>query len=268
MEYIDQLDRKINLGSTPKRIVSIVPSQTELLHNLGLDMEVIATTKFCVHPQSWFRNKTRIGGTKNLNIEKILSLNPDLIIANKEENDQQQIDELEKTTPIWISDIHNLGDALKMIDSIGILINKKANATKLIAEIKVAFEKLKQKVETNTPKSVLYLIWHNPYMTVGADTFVSDMLTSCGLVNCIKEDRYPNIDIEQIKDLNPDYIFLSSEPFPFKQKHIEELQKELPFTKIEMVNGEMFSWYGNRLKISPLYFAELMVKLNGVGVSL
>lgn len=263
MEYRDQLDRIVNLDSTPKRIVSIVPSQTELLHNLGLDMEVIATTKFCVHPQSWFRNKTRIGGTKNLNIEKILSLNPDLIIANKEENDQAQIEELAKKVPVWVSDIETLEQALQMIEKVGVLVNKKANALKLIAEIKLTFEKLSKLVKAGNPTSVIYLIWHNPYMTVGPDTFVSEMLGACGFQNQVKEPRYPNIDIEEIKDLNPDYIFLSSEPFPFKQKHIDELQKELPMAKIVMVNGEMFSWYGNRLKIAPSYFAELINKLRG-----
>ncbi len=263
MEFTDQLNRKINLESTPKRIVSIVPSQTELLHHLGLDMEVIATTKFCVHPQSWFRNKTRIGGTKNLNIDKIVELRPDLILANKEENEQVQLDALCKTTPVWISDIHNLSEALQMIESVGVLINKKTNASKLIGEIKAAFEKLKLSIGPNQSKTVLYLIWHNPYMTIGSDTFISDMLSRCGLTNCIQQTRYPKIAIEEIRELNPDYIFLSSEPFPFKQKHIEELQKELPLTKIEMVNGEMFSWYGNRMKISPVYFAELLSKLKG-----
>ncbi len=111
MEFTDQLNRKINLPSAPKRIVSIVPSQTELLHCLGLEMEVIGNTKFCVHPQSWFRNKTRVGGTKNLNLEKIASMQPDLVIANKEENDQSQIEALEKIAPVWISDINNLDDA-------------------------------------------------------------------------------------------------------------------------------------------------------------
>ncbi len=263
MEFTDQLNRKINLQGMPKRIVSVVPSQTELLHYLGLDMEVIATTKFCVHPQSWFRNKTRIGGTKSLNIEKIASLGPDLIIANKEENEQSQIEELEKIAPVWISDIHNLQDALQMIEGVGEVINKKANAIKLSNEIKTLFDKFKLSVNSTQPKSVLYLIWNAPYMAAGSDTFISDMLSLCGLKNCVQALRYPSLVIEDIRDLNPEIIFLSSEPFPFKQKHIDELQKELPATKIEMVNGEMFSWYGNRLRLAPAYFKELLSKLNG-----
>jgi ABC-type Fe3+-hydroxamate transport system substrate-binding protein len=261
MEFTDQMNRAINLPNTPKRIVSIVPSQTELLHNLGLDMEVVGTTKFCVHPQSWFRNKTRIGGTKSLNVEKIASLNPDLIIANREENEQCQITALEKIAPVWISDVQNLDHALKMIESIGAMVNKKANALKLVNEIKAAFEKFKPRFTSEQTKNVLYLIWHNPYMTVGSDTFISHMLSRCGLNNCIMQTRYPNIDIDEIKALNPDFIFLSSEPFPFKQKHIEELQRELPETKIEMVDGEMFSWYGSRLKLAPAYFEALLQKL-------
>jgi ABC-type Fe3+-hydroxamate transport system substrate-binding protein len=261
MEYIDQLNRRVELSGTPKRIVSIVPSQTELLHYLGLDMEVIGTTKFCVHPQSWFRNKTRIGGTKNLNLEKIASLNPDLILANKEENDQEQVLSLEKIAPVWISDIKDLDQALKMIEEVGTLINKKANALKLITEIKAAFQNFKPETANREARRVLYLIWHNPYMSVGPDTFISDMLSRCGLENCISHARYPNLDIDQIKDLDPDIIFLSSEPFPFKQKHIDEIKKVLPNVKIEMVDGEMFSWYGSRLKFAPAYFTELLKKL-------
>jgi ABC-type Fe3+-hydroxamate transport system substrate-binding protein len=268
MEYTDQLNRSINLQGTPKRIVSIVPSQTELLHSLGLDMEVIGTTKFCIYPQSWFRNKTRIGGTKNVNLEKIAAMSPDLIIANKEENEQADIAALEKIAPVWISDIHNLDEALQMITLIGAIINKKSNANKLVTEIKEAFAKFNQTRVPQPPRSVLYLIWHNPYMTVGSDTFIDHMLSVCGFTNVITDTRYPKISIEEVVELNPDFIFLSSEPFPFKQKHIDELQKVLPNTKIEMVDGEMFSWYGSRLKKSPPYFDLLLKKLDSAQVSI
>ena len=162
----------------------------------------------------------------------------------------------------------NLDDALNMITSVGALINKKANALKLVNEIKAGFEKLKSITTGTVPKSVLYLIWHNPYMAVGSETFINDMLSASGFVNAIATPRYPNIDIEELTDLAPDIIFLSSEPFPFKQKHIDELQKVLPNTIIEMIDGEMYSWYGSRLKKSPIYFETLFKKLNSVPLSL
>ena len=111
----DQTGRSITIPDSPKRIISIVPSQTELLFDLGLSDEVIGITKFCVHPEEWFRKKTRVGGTKQLNMETIRSLQPDLIVANKEENEQVQVEDIAKEFPVWISDIKTLSDAKRMI---------------------------------------------------------------------------------------------------------------------------------------------------------
>jgi ABC-type Fe3+-hydroxamate transport system substrate-binding protein len=263
MEYTDQLNRMILLNSKPKRIISLVPSQTELLYDLGLDQEIIGITKFCVHPESWFRNKTRIGGTKALQIEKIKSLNPDLVIANKEENLKEQIEEIEKFAPVWISDIASLDDALSMISSVGTMVEKTANANNIILEIKSAFARLKETVEnTQSSKTVLYLIWREPYYCAGSDTFISDMITKCGLKNCIEETRYPEATPEKILQLSPDYILLSSEPYPFKEKHIAELKKISPGTEVILVDGEMFSWYGSRLRLAPAYFSKVLSRLN------
>src|ERR1700741_3198050 len=110
MHFIDQTGRKISIPQIPQRIISLVPSQTELLFDLGLDKEVVGITKFCVHPPEWFQTKTRVGGTKQLKIDLIKQLQPDLIIANKEENVKEQIEELEKHFPVWISDVNNLED--------------------------------------------------------------------------------------------------------------------------------------------------------------
>ncbi|MEP7170536.1 MAG: helical backbone metal receptor [Bacteroidota bacterium] len=240
------------------KIISTVPSQTELLYDLGLREEVIGITKFCVHPYEWFRTKTRIGGTKNLNIKKIVALNPDLIIANKEENVKEQIEELQKKFKVYISDIKNLDDALKMMDDVGKLINKKDEANKIVEEIKSRFEDFKLQSSKFKVASVIYLIWKNPCMTVGGDTFIHDMIARCGFKNIFgKLKRYPEITSEQISSLKPDFIFLSSEPYPFKEKHIEELKIISPTSKIILVNGEYFSWYGSRLLKAVEYFREL-----------
>lgn len=131
--YTDQLGRKIELNYIPKRIISVVPSQTELLHSLGMEEEVIGITKFCVHPQQWFRIKIRIGGTKQLDIGKIKNLQPDLIIANKEENTRDQIEKLAIHFPVWISDVNTLEDALSMIYSIGNMLDKKTSGITLFS---------------------------------------------------------------------------------------------------------------------------------------
>jgi ABC-type Fe3+-hydroxamate transport system substrate-binding protein len=258
--YTDQLQRTINLYQTPLRIVSLVPSQTELLYHLGLNETVVGITKFCIHPPQWFSGKARIGGTKSLKIEAIHILQPDLIIANKEENVKEQIDELGKHYPVWISDISNLNDAYNMIKLIGEITNKEKQAAKLTITIQNEFVNLLAKTST---RRTAYLIWQNPYMSVGGDTFINDMLQRCGLHNVFAHlQRYPEITIEELKTANCELVLLSSEPFPFKEKHIEELQKELPNTKIVLVNGELFSWYGSRLQYAPAYFKELISQLS------
>lgn len=257
--YTDQLGRTIKINQAPKRIISLVPSQTELLFDLGLDEEVIGITKFCVHPAHWFKTKTRVGGTKQLNLEKIKSLQPDLIIGNKEENVREQIEELAKNIPVWISDVNNLHDALDMINSVGEIINKQKRASQVIDKIKTSFVHLQTTSGSYRDKlKACYLIWKDPYMTIGSDTFINDMLQQCDFENIFQDQmRYPKISLQQLQDFNCQLLLLSSEPFPFKQKHIEEIKPLLPTTKIVLVDGEMFSWYGSRLLKAPSYFQQL-----------
>lgn len=253
--FKDQTRRTTFIDANPKRIISLVPSQTELLAELGLSDEVAGITKFCVHPNEWFRSKTRVGGTKQLNVETIHALQPDLIIANKEENVKEQIEELEKHYPIWISDVNNLVDAYEMIEQIGLITNKETKAKTIINSIKENFSKLQK---ANSIPRVIYLIWEKPYMTVGGDTFIHAMLEAAGFNNMYANStRYPEVSVEELKNMNPDLIILSSEPFPFKQKHIDALQIHLPTTAIILADGEMFSWYGSRLVKAPAYFKKL-----------
>ena len=246
------------LSYKPSRIISLVPSQTALLHHLGLENETIAITKFCVHPEVWYRNKTRIGGTKAIDIEKINSLHPDLIIANKEENVKEQVEMLAENFPVWVTDVNDLADAYKMIHDIGILTSKKNEASELVDSIKIKFDVLSQTFNINDRIPVAYLIWKDPYMTIGGDTFISNMLQAAGFINIFRDQkRYPEITVSQLKNMNCKLVFLSSEPYPFQQKHIDELQRELPGIKIILVDGEMFSWYGSRLLEAPDYFRYL-----------
>ena len=240
----------------PQKIISLVPSQTELLHYLGLEKEVIAITKFCVHPAEWFATKTKIGGTKNIHIDLIKKLQPDLIIANKEENVKDQVVELAKEFNVWVTDVNSLEDALAMIKDIAELTYKPTEAEILITRIKTNFSKLDIHHE---PVPAAYLIWQKPYMTVGGNTFISDMMRQCGLQNIFDErKRYPEINLEQLHIANCNLVLLSSEPYPFKQKHADEMQKYLPGKKIILVDGEMFSWYGSRLLHVPEYFKNLL----------
>lgn len=256
----DQLGNRYSFKEIPKRIVSVVPSQTEYLFDIGLGEHIVGITKFCIHPAQQVKEKELVGGTKNLNIEKILSLQPDLIVANKEENEQSQIEELQKHVPVWISDIYNLKDALVMMNSLGELFNKEAESKAITTEIEDSFAQLKVSREAVNER-VAYFIWRKPYMLAGTNTFISFLVENeLGFNNISAElpngERYPNIEKEQLKELSPDRIFLSSEPYPFTDKHIQELQEICPLSKIQLVDGELFSWYGSRLLHSAAYFRE------------
>ncbi|MBS1645509.1 MAG: ABC transporter substrate-binding protein [Bacteroidetes bacterium] len=241
-----------------QRIVSLVPSQTELLADLGLEDEVVGITKFCIHPKEWFRNKTRIGGTKTIDIEKIKSLKPDLILANKEENVKEQILALEQIAPVYVSDIQTLGEALDMIATIGTLCGKSARAKEIVVEIQNQFQNLHQAAQ----RSVAYCIWREPWMWVGKDTFIHDVLIRAGFKNVFAEvPRYPVVGLDALRAKSPEYIFLSSEPYPFKEKHKPEVQKIFPESKIILVDGELFSWYGSRLLQTPEYLTTLIKTL-------
>ena len=248
-----------DLITKPSRIISLVPSQTELLHYIGLQKETVAITKFCIHPAEWFATKTRVGGTKSLDIEKIISLKPDLIIANKEENIKEQIEALAIKFNVWVTDVNNFEDALAMIQDIGKLTGKEAETLALNLFIKEQFALLRtNKIFINTA----YLIWKDPCMTIGGDTFINNMLQLAGFKNIFADRlRYPEVTIDEIKNAECRLLFLSSEPYPFAQKHIDELQPYLPGVKIILADGEMFSWYGSRLLKVPGYLNELTAKI-------
>jgi len=256
--FTDPLGKTIILSQAPRRIVSLVPSQTELLSNLGLDQEVIGITKFCVHPAPWFREKTRIGGTKDLRSERIHSLKPDLILANKEENDRGQVEELARHYPVWVSDVKDLPGALEMIRSVGDLTARKEKADTLATEIARRFSELATALRPPLSPLTAYFIWRNPWMAAGGDTFISNMLQYCGLTNAFGHlDRYPIIDPTSLAGSNVKCVLLSSEPYPFKEKHLKEIRSILPSATILLVDGELFSWYGSRLLEAPAYFQRI-----------
>ncbi|MFA0962619.1 ABC transporter substrate-binding protein [Roseivirga sp. BDSF3-8] len=255
-EYTDMTGRRVSLSGRPLRIVSVVPSLTELLFHLGLEEEIVGVTKFCVHPATLIERKEKVGGTKRLWIDKIKELQPDFIIANKEENTRSDIDHLAEVCPVWVSDINNLDEALVMIREVGKITFREEEAERLSEDIEKEFSKLM--LVGKRRRKALYLIWKNPYMSVGADTFIHDMLNRMGMDNVMSHElRYPELPENKIRQLAPDFIFLSTEPYPFKQQHAEELSKVSPRSKIVGVDGEMFSWYGSRLQYAPAYFREL-----------
>ena len=250
MEVQDQLGKKLFLKGIPEKIVSLVPSITELLVDLGLEARLVGVTKYCVHPKRLKDNVKLIGGTKNINVELINELNPDVIIASKEENVKEQIEAL--INPVWVSDICNLDDAKEMIRQVGQLTGSVTKSNEVLDAIN-----LEDIIPAN--KKVAYLIWRKPYMTIGNYTFIHDMLQRAGYHNVFADKvRYPIVTLEDLKQEGLDYVFLSTEPFPYKEKHFTEFER---IAKPVLVDGEMFSWYGSRLVQSRAYFEELRTSL-------
>lgn len=260
--FTDQLNRKVIINYPPKRIISLVPSQTELLFELGLTDEVIGITKFCIHPAAQVKSKTKVGGTKKLDIELIRGLQPDLIIGNREENTKDNIDLLSEEFPVWVSEVASLEDAIKTISQIGDLVDRQPEAAYLNHLINAGFTDLQTlALQLRIDKKVAYLIWKDPYMLAGRETYINDILMKIGLTNITKESRYPETDLQDLALLKPDLVFLSSEPYPFREKHLEALKLSLPGTEIMLVDGEMFSWYGSRLVKAVQYHFQLQPKL-------
>lgn len=236
-----------------------MPSQTELLFYLGLDKEVKGITKFCIHPPEWRHSKTIVGGTKKIHLETIKQLAPDLIIANKEENEQTQTEAASHIAPVWVTDIDDLHNACTMILELGAICKTIQKAEQLVLQIQQQFAQLRP---IQPMLNTAYFIWNNPLMVAASNTFINAMLLHCGFKNVFENfNRYPEVTAEQIKAAQPQLILLSSEPYPFREKHVHYFQTLVPAALVLQVDGEMFSWYGSRLLKSAPYFQALIQQL-------
>jgi len=258
--FIDQLGTKHVFEGTPKRIVSLVPSQTELLYDLGLEDSIIGITKFCVHPFHLKSTKKVIGGTKKVHYEKIKLLRPDIIIANKEENTAEMVQELSSICPVWVTNIITLEDNEKMIFDFGALFNKRIEAQKWIDKINFALADFRFFIKNIPSKKVAYFIWAKPYMVAGKNTFINELLQLNQFQNIYldRESRYPEVELKKIRlEGDPDLVLLSSEPFPFADEHAFEVGRYTHHAKTVFVEGQFFSWYGTRLVKAFDYFKKI-----------
>ena len=257
MEFQDQLGRKIELSSRPERIVSLVPSQTELLVDLGLEENLVGITKFCVHPPELKKIKKIVGGTKEVHFDKIAALNPDIILCNKEENTKEMVKRLEKIAPVHVSDVVNLEDAFRLMRQYGKLFRKEALAETVVSSIQKKVKTLKQQLQNKQKTRVAYVIWKKPLMVAGRNTFINSLLELNNLENVFGEKRYPVTSLEDLRNRQPEVVLLSTEPFPFQEKHIKDFS-DLD-VQVEIVDGEYFSWYGSRLLKAMEYFKKLPI---------
>jgi len=259
MKLQDQIGNSIEIKKTPLRIISLVPSQTELLVDLGLMKNIVGVTKFCVHPMSLKKEKIIVGGTKNINIQKIKELNPDIILCNKEENTKEIVAQCIQIAPTHVSDIFTIEDVLTLINQYSVIFSCKTIATEISKKIRLSLNEFQKLIAGTEPKKVAYFIWKKPWMVAGNNTFINSILGVNKFDNIYKnEQRYPEVNLDELKLKSElDYLFLSSEPYPFKEKDVEELQEQFKKQRIILVDGEMFSWYGSRLIMAFEYFKTL-----------
>ena len=243
MTVSDALGRTVTLAGPPRRIVSLVPSQTELLAALGLDAETVGLTRFCVHPEGWTARKTIVGGTKNVRLDRVRDLAPDLILANKEENVREQVEALAAVAPVYVTDVASVDDAVAMIRAVGALTGRAAPAAQLADALDGAFATLAAEVAAAPCPRVLYLIWRDPWMSAGSDTIIADVLRRGGFAPLPDAARYPTLSDADLGALAPDAVLLSSEPYPFGDAHVAEVEAQAGAPAL-LVDGEPFSWYG------------------------
>lgn len=262
-QLTDQLGIVHTFYASPQRIISLVPSQTELLYDLGLEDKLVGITKFCVHPYHLKSIRKIVGGTKKVNYDKIKALKPDIIVCNKEENTQEIVDELRKICPVWVTDIYTLEDNFQMITDFGQLFNRRTEARKWNDKLAFALIDFKNFIKDYPVRKVAYFIWKNPYMVAGSGTFINEMLKLNHFRNQFaSKERYPEIELEKIEEEGDlDLILLSSEPFPFKAEDGYEIVKSTKNGQTILVDGEMFSWHGSRLLKAFDYFKFLHDKI-------
>lgn len=255
MEFKDQMNRTISLEKIPQRIVSLVPSITELLAYFDMNEEVVGITKFCIKPENWLKEKTIVGGTKQIHLNKIRALKPDLIIANKEENTKEIVVSLEDEFPVYVTDIHSLEDTYEAIKNLASILAKEEYAQTLINTTKKQFATFKSsdKFQELIGKRFLYFCWHKPDMVAAKNTYIDHLFNQLGMINASLGSRYPECTYNE----KPHYVFLSSEPYPFQEKHIVYFQEKYPKAKIILVDGEIFSWYGSRIQFIVPYVERL-----------
>lgn len=255
MKIQDQFSRSLQLDKIPQRIVYLVPSQTELLVDLGLEKYIKGVTAFCVHPERLRKEKIIVGGPKKVNYDKIKELNPDIILCNKEENTKEMVETLAKDYPLHISNIETLEDTYELISQYGQLFDVEEKAKEINEKIQAEARKFESFIRHQPKLKVVYFIWRNPWMVVGGGTFVNHLLEVNGFENVYADiPRYPEIQLEELR--SADVMLLSSEPYPFREKHIPDV---IPFAKgspVTQIDGEYFAWYGSRLIRAFDYFRK------------
>jgi ABC-type Fe3+-hydroxamate transport system substrate-binding protein len=252
----DDLSRRVRFNFPPCHIVSLCPSITETIFVLGAGDLLSGRTRYCIHPAGKVASVPEIGGTKDPDIEAILKIAPDLVIAEKEENTRRVIEKLEKEIPVFVFSVESFAQALAMISGLGELTGKITRASGLIKRIEQAFAEL----PPAEAKTAAYLIWEKPLMAAGKNTFIDAMMEKAGFRNIFrnKSARYPKISLTELSEEKPEVLILSTEPCAYTLEDVKRYRRLLPETEVILIEGDLFSWYGARMLKAAEYIKGVL----------
>lgn len=252
-EFRDARGHEHVIPDVPRRIVSLVPSHTETLFALGLGERVVGVTDYCVHPADRVSGVPKVGGTKNPSLERIRSLEPDLVLANREENRRRDVERLEASgLPVFVSYARSVREGADDIGLLGRIGDRESEAEQILSGIEAAWQRARERVREPRP-GVAALIWKHPFMAVGPDTFAHDLICEAGGRNVFgdADKRYPRVHEVELEAAAPDVVLLPTEPYAFGPRDRDELLAfDLPAAherRVHVIEGELLSWYGPRI---------------------
>ncbi len=263
----DDLGREHVFATPPRRIVSLVPSLTETIVFLGAKEKLVGITDYCIRPEGTLAAITRIGGTKNPDIAKILSLPPDLVIANKEENEKRHIEALEREVPVFLTYPRSVQDTAKTVRDLGIILEAENTAERFTSAIAAFLHSIKSDPPFSQPLRTACMVWRNPWMAAGPDTYASNLLGVFGFENVVPdlENRYPKMTLDAVLERKPDVILLPDEPYDFGDEDkafvADFLGKRNATSRVELIDGAYLTWFGSRTLEALVYLKGIRRRL-------
>ena len=247
--FKDALGRKVEIARPPRRIVSLVPSLTEALFAFGLAERVAGVTRYCVEPAE-ARRKPRVGGTKNVDVAKVSAIEPDLVLANVEENTRDDVDALIAAgLPVFVTYPRTVAGAIAELRELATMTGGDEAARPIIVGAEEAVAVAEAANERRKALRTFCPIWRNPWMTIGPDTYMHDFLRVCGAENIYGQsaERYPAIELAAVAEHWPEVVLLPDEPYRFGRKHVPEVIEALGDVRTYLVDGKSLCWYGPRI---------------------
>lgn len=254
--FVDASGVAVSMPAPPRRIVSLIPSITEILFALGLGDAVAGCTVYCTQPPEGVATKTRVGGEKNPKLDLIRDLGADLVVANIEENLREHVETLRAWgIPVYVTYPRTVADGIRLVRELGAVTGAAARGAEIAAALDSRLAEIRAGREERRRARVFCPIWRNPYMTINGDTYVHDMLAACGGENVFARlpKRYPEISLADVALARPDVILLPDEPYRFRRAHIADFSPypDMPAMRdgrIHLVDGKLLSWYGPRIE--------------------